>query len=84
MLRLTIRRLGSNVAPTSTEKVAHGLVEGVSPAALRAVAAWIFGVAAIVYVMVVVGGVTRLTRSGLSMVDWRPQGSWLPENDKAW
>lgn len=51
---------------------------------MRLVAAWIFSVAAIVYVMVVVGGVTRLTRSGLSMVDWRPQGSWLPQDDEAW
>ncbi|NVK18288.1 MAG: COX15/CtaA family protein [Methylocystaceae bacterium] len=31
-----------------------------------------------VFVMVVLGGLTRLTGSGLSMVDWRPITGWLP------
>lgn len=44
----------------------------------RAVAAWLFGVAAIVFVMVVVGGVTRLTESGLSIVRWDPVGGIVP------
>lgn len=34
--------------------------------------------------MVVLGGVTRLTRSGLSMTDWRPQGSLPPTTDQEW
>ena len=34
--------------------------------------------------MVVVGGITRLTRSGLSMTDWRPQGKRWPRNDEEW
>ena len=33
---------------------------------------WLALVCAIIYLMIVVGGVTRLTQSGLSMVDWRP------------
>ncbi|MDP6884701.1 MAG: COX15/CtaA family protein, partial [Rhodospirillales bacterium] len=33
---------------------------------------------AMVFVMVVLGGVTRLTHSGLSMVEWRPLTGWLP------
>ncbi len=44
----------------------------------RRVAAWLFVVAAIVFVMVVVGGVTRLTESGLSIVRWDPVGGVVP------
>ena len=35
-------------------------------------------VALLVFAMVVVGGITRLTESGLSMVEWRPVTGWLP------
>lgn len=38
-----------------------------------------------VFAMVVLGGVTRLTHSGLSMVEWRPVTGWLPPlNEAAW
>lgn len=33
---------------------------------------WLALVCAVIFLMIVVGGVTRLTQSGLSMVDWRP------------
>ena len=39
---------------------------------------WLFGVALLVAVMVVIGGATRLTGSGLSMVEWRPLMGTLP------
>ena len=44
----------------------------------RAIAFWLLVVAAMVFTMVVIGGVTRLTHSGLSMVDWKPVTGWLP------
>ncbi|MDV7338705.1 COX15/CtaA family protein [Terasakiella sp. A23] len=44
----------------------------------KVVALWLFAVAGMVLVMVVLGGLTRLTGSGLSMVDWRPITGWLP------
>lgn len=44
----------------------------------RAIATWLFVVAGMVLVMVVLGGLTRLTHSGLSMVEWRPVTGWLP------
>ncbi len=44
----------------------------------RVVATWLLFVCALVFCMVVLGGVTRLTGSGLSMVDWRPVVGWLP------
>jgi len=50
----------------------------------KAVGYWLLGVAGAVFGMVVLGGVTRLTRSGLSMVDWRPQGSLLPSTNAEW
>jgi len=44
----------------------------------RAIAFWLLAVAAMVFAMVIIGGVTRLTHSGLSMVDWQPVTGWLP------
>jgi heme a synthase len=44
----------------------------------KALAAWLFSLCAMVFVMVVLGGLTRLTESGLSMVDWKPLTGWLP------
>ena len=44
----------------------------------KAVARWLLVVCGLVFCMVVLGGVTRLTGSGLSMVDWRPVVGWLP------
>lgn len=44
----------------------------------RAVAIWLLICCALVFAMVVLGGFTRLTGSGLSMVDWRPMMGWLP------
>ncbi len=44
----------------------------------RAVALWLLAVAGLVFVMVVVGGITRLTESGLSIVRWEPLAGTLP------
>ncbi len=46
------------------------------------VATWLFVIAAMILVMVVLGGVTRLTHSGLSMVEWKPVTGWLPPFDQ--
>ena len=49
------------------------------------VAYWLFGMASLVAIMVVIGGVTRLTGSGLSMVEWRPlMGTLPPLNAAEW
>jgi cytochrome c oxidase assembly protein subunit 15 len=51
----------------------------------RAIAAWLLAVAALVFLMVVVGGITRLTESGLSIVKWDVVSGTLPPlNDAAW
>lgn len=44
----------------------------------RAVAIWLFVVAALVLAMVIVGGATRLTDSGLSITQWKPVTGALP------
>jgi heme a synthase len=44
----------------------------------RIVAAWLLLCAALVFAIVVVGGITRLTRSGLSIVEWQPLIGVLP------
>ena len=44
----------------------------------RPIALWLFVMALLVALMVVIGGVTRLTGSGLSMVEWRPLIGTLP------
>ena len=43
---------------------------------------WLFGMAVLVAAMVVIGGITRLTGSGLSMVEWRPIAGTLPPLNK--
>jgi cytochrome c oxidase assembly protein subunit 15 len=51
----------------------------------RAVAVWLFVVAFLVFAMVVVGGSTRLTGSGLSITEWKPLSGVIPPmNDAAW
>ncbi len=44
----------------------------------RRIAAWLIACCALVFAMVVLGGVTRLTRSGLSIVEWQPIVGALP------
>lgn len=51
----------------------------------RRVATWLFVVAGMIFLMVVVGGATRLTGSGLSIVEWRPVTGVLPPlNEAQW
>jgi cytochrome c oxidase assembly protein subunit 15 len=49
----------------------------------RAVAAWLFICAAFTFAMVVVGGITRLTESGLSIVEWQPLSGAIPPLSQA-
>jgi cytochrome c oxidase assembly protein subunit 15 len=57
----------------------------------RAIRLWLYAVAALIFAMVLVGGATRLTESGLSIVEWKPvtgalppvgEGAWQAEFDK--
>src|SRR3954447_4279895 len=65
-------------APTTTESVSLRRPP-------RAVAFWLLACCALVFAMVVVGGVTRLTHSGLSIVEWQPIiGTLPPLNQAEW
>lgn len=44
----------------------------------RAIRLWLFGVAGLVFAMVLVGGATRLTESGLSITEWKPVMGVVP------
>ncbi|MEH6528112.1 MAG: COX15/CtaA family protein [Sneathiella sp.] len=55
------------------------------PTSQKLIVSWLILVAILVFAMIVLGGVTRLTNSGLSMTDWKPVTGWLPPlSDQAW
>lgn len=49
----------------------------------RSIRAWLWAVAAMTFLVLVIGGVTRLTHSGLSMVDWQPLVGVVPPLSEA-
>jgi cytochrome c oxidase assembly protein subunit 15 len=63
-------------------------IDAIGDPELRArlhVATWLLACCALVFAMVVVGGVTRLTHSGLSIVEWQPIiGTLPPLNEAQW
>lgn len=51
----------------------------------NALITWLMCVAGLVFAMVVVGGITRLTESGLSITEWKPiTGALPPLNEASW
>ncbi len=50
----------------------------------RAVIVWLLTGCFLIFVMVLIGGITRLTQSGLSMVEWKFTGSIPPLNEAEW
>ncbi len=64
---------------------AVALQPSVRRSANRAVALWLFGMCAMLLVMVSLGGATRLTGSGLSIMEWAPlMGALPPLSDAEW
>lgn len=86
------RSKGAKLLVTAEPKAqkAVGICEGAKllvtagPKAQKAVGIWLFASAAWVFSMVILGGVTRLTRSGLSMTDWKFTGGLPPMSDDEW
>ena len=58
-------------------------VYGMDKVARRQVALWLFVCSAMVFSILVVGGVTRLTHSGLSIVEWKPIVGIIPPLNQA-
>ena len=51
----------------------------------RQIAYWLLFVCVAIFVMLVIGGATRLTHSGLSMMTWDPLMGWIPPlSEAAW
>jgi cytochrome c oxidase assembly protein subunit 15 len=70
-LRQTIRRTMSN-SPTEAQRN-------------KAIATWLLICCGMVFAMIVLGGVTRLTGSGLSIAEWRPiMGALPPLSEAEW
>lgn len=81
-------RLQSDLPMAEALSYAHGAAHvpetvTVPDAGRRAVAAWLAVCCALVAIMVLVGGVTRLTHSGLSIVEWQPIVGTLPPLSEA-
>jgi heme a synthase len=58
---------------------------GLSARSLAPVRAWLLAVAALIFLLVSVGGATRLTGSGLSITEWQPiMGVLPPLSDADW
>jgi heme a synthase len=66
--------------PSRTHEALRGAEAGTpKPAsASRAIGVWLWSVALLVFAMVLVGGATRLTESGLSIVEWKPVTGAVP------
>ena len=60
----------------ATERPTHAL--GAADVSSPGVARWLWAVAGLVILMVLVGGATRLTGSGLSITEWRPVTGAIP------
>jgi heme a synthase len=64
--------------PPAKFAVSHAAKDASQPALYRAVAKWLWSLAGLVFLMVIVGGATRLTESGLSITEWKPLTGIIP------
>jgi heme a synthase len=65
--------------------LARAPLEIAHPASPRPVAIWLLICCAMIVAMVIIGGVTRLTESGLSITEWKPVAGALPPlSDSEW
>jgi len=58
--------------------------ETITPRTQKIVGKWLLGCAGMCMGAICIGGITRLTESGLSMTDWHPVKGGLPWGEKAW
>lgn len=77
------RKLFEDVAATAAPVAARpGLIDG-RKGARRGIRVWLVALFLLVAVMIVVGGLTRLTDSGLSITEWRPVTGAIPPLSEA-
>ena len=83
----TKRSIFEEVGPGGPAVAARqgGLIDGRGKGARRGIRAWLLVIFALVAVMIAVGGLTRLTDSGLSITEWKPvTGAIPPLNAADW
>ncbi len=62
-----------------------GVIDAGKRGARRGIRLWLIVLFALVFVMILVGGLTRLTDSGLSITEWKPvTGAMPPMSEAAW
>ena len=66
-----------------TDAIALNQPAGAASSRPIAISNWLYSVAFLVFIMVVVGGITRLTESGLSITEWKPITGALPPLSEA-
>ncbi|SEM58221.1 cytochrome c oxidase assembly protein subunit 15 [Gemmobacter aquatilis] len=79
--RSIFEEVGGEARPVSVPT--PGLIDRGTAGARRAIRLWLLLIFALVAAMIVVGGLTRLTDSGLSITEWRPVTGALPPMDAA-
>ncbi|MBP0482911.1 heme A synthase [Sagittula salina] len=78
------RKLFEEVGSGAPRQVpAGGMIDAKGRGARGAIRAWLMVLFALVMAMIVVGGLTRLTDSGLSITEWKPITGALPPMDQA-
>lgn len=82
----TNRKLFEDVTAETAKLVAtKGVIDAGRMDARGAIRKWLFMLFALVFLMILVGGATRLTDSGLSITEWRPvTGAVPPLSAEAW
>lgn len=79
------RSIFEDVATTQKQVAAPGGIDRGGQGARGAIRAWLIVLFGLVGVMIIVGGLTRLTDSGLSITEWAPiAGAVPPTTDAAW
>ena len=81
----TKRSIFEDVGDTPKQVAAPGGINRAGQGARGLIRGWLMALFALVVVMIVVGGLTRLTDSGLSITEWKPvTGAMPPMSEAAW
>lgn len=79
------RSIFEEVGDTPRQTATTGVIDSKGQGARGAIRVWLMALFALVLVMIVVGGLTRLTDSGLSITEWKPvTGAMPPTSEMAW
>ncbi len=81
--RSIFEEVGTEPAKARTTPPKGGMIDAAKRGARGGIRLWLMLLFALVMVMIAVGGLTRLTDSGLSITEWRPVTGALPPMDAA-